>query len=138
MRIEAYLFFGGQAEEAMKFYQSVLGGELEVTHRGDVDPEAPDDMKDMAINASLTGDGFIFRAADNTDLAGAGSQGRIALTLIGSDEPKLRKVYDGLAVGGSADQPLEKQFWGDIFGALTDKYGISWQINIGDAKPLPN
>ena len=28
---------------------------------------------------------------------------------------------------------LEKQFWGDVFGAVTDKYGIGWQINIGTA-----
>ena len=130
MKIEAYLFFGGQAEEAMKFYQSVLGGKLDVTRRGDVDPEAPEDMKNLAINASLEGDGFTFRGADHTDLKGAGSQGRIALTLIGSDEAKLRQIYDGLAAGGTADHPLEKQFWGDIFGSLTDKFGISWQVNI--------
>jgi len=29
--------------------------------------------------------------------------------------------------------PLAKQFWGDIFGAITDKYGIAWQVNIGSA-----
>lgn len=129
MRIEAYLFFNGQAEEAMNFYQQVLGGKLEVTRRGDVDPNAPEDMKNMAINASLEGDGFIFRGADNTDVTNA-SQGRVALTLIGSDEAKLRKVYDDLAAGGSADHPLTKEFWGDTFGALTDKFGISWQVNI--------
>lgn len=129
MKIEAYLFFGGQAEEAMKFYQSVLGGELEVTRRGDVDPSAPEDMKNMAINATLTGDGFLFRGADNTDVTNA-SQGRIALTLIGTDEAKMQRIYDGLAAGGSADHPLKKEFWGDIFGALTDKFGMSWQINI--------
>lgn len=129
MKIEAYLFFGGQAEEAMKFYQSVLGGELEVTRRGDVDPSAPEDMKNMAINATLTGDGFLFRGADNTDVTNA-AQGRVALTLIGTDEAKMRQIYDGLAAGGSADHPLQKEFWGDIFGALTDKFGMSWQINI--------
>ena len=134
MRIENYLFFGGQAEEAMNFYKSVLGGELELTKRGDIDPEAPEDMKPLIINAQLKGDGFVFRGADNTDVKGE-TQGRVALTLIGMDEAKMRQVFDGLAAGGEVHQPLEKMFWGDIFGALTDKYGISWQVNIGAAEP---
>ena len=25
--------------------------------------------------------------------------------------------------------PLEKAFWGALFGMLTDKYGIDWMVN---------
>ena len=41
MKLEAYLFFPGNTEEAMTFYRGVLGGELSITRRGDVDPTAP-------------------------------------------------------------------------------------------------
>jgi PhnB protein len=40
-----------------------------------------------------------------------------------------------MGTGGTVDSPLEKQFWGDTFGALTDRYGISWQVNIEAQKP---
>ena len=36
----------------------------------------------------------------------------------------------GLAEGGRIDLPLEKAPWGDYFGQLTDKFGISWMVNI--------
>src|SRR4051812_45355368 len=136
MRIEAYLFFGRQAEEAMTFYKGILGGELTLTRRGEVDPEAPEDMKNLVINAALDGANFHLRGSDNTDVTG-GSQNRVALSLIGSDDTKMRAVFDGLAVGGEVHAPLEKMFWGDTFGALTDKYGIGWQVNIEAPNSLP-
>lgn len=42
----------------------------------------------------------------------------------------LRRWFDALAEGGTITMPLEKQVWGDEFGMLTDKYGISWMVNI--------
>jgi PhnB protein len=40
---------------------------------------------------------------------------------------------NGLATSGIVRTELAKQFWGNIFGAVTDKYGIGWQVNIGVA-----
>ncbi len=36
--------------------------------------------------------------------------------------------------GGSIDMPLEKQFWGDEYGALTDRFGMHWMVNISSAQ----
>jgi PhnB protein len=131
MQIDAYLFFPGNAAEAMEFYRGVFGGSLTVTRRGDVDPSATDEDKDLVINAMLDTGEFHLRGSDREDATN--SQARVALSVIGTDEPRLRKLYDDLSAGGTQDTPLEKQFWGDIFGALTDKFGISWQVNIGAA-----
>jgi PhnB protein len=54
---------------------------------------------------------------------------------MGSDEPRLRKIFDALGAGGTVDSPLEKQFWGDTFGTLTDRYGINWQVDIEATQP---
>jgi PhnB protein len=134
MKIDAYLFFPGSAAEAMEFYKKVFGGTLTVVRRGDVDPGATGNDKDLLINATLDTGEFLLRASDRGD-ATAAPQARVALTLIGTDEARLRKVYDDLSAGGSQDNPLEKVFWGDIFGALTDRFGITWQVNIGSATP---
>lgn len=135
MQIDAYFFFpGGSAAEAMEFYKEVFGGTLTVVRRGDVDPTATGPDKDLVINATLDTGEFQLRGSDRED-ATKEPQTRVALTLIGRDEATLRKVYDDLSAGGSQDSPLERVFWGDTFGALTDKYGINWQVNIGTALP---
>ncbi len=128
--IQPYLFFPGNTDAAITFYQQVFGGELTFTRRGDVDSSAPDDKKQQVINASLVGPEITIRASDRDD-ATADAQTRVELTIIGDDESRLRKVFDDLSQGGTVVAPLEKQFWGDIFGAFTDKFGIGWQVNIG-------
>jgi PhnB protein len=129
VKLEAYLFFPGNTEEAMNFYRGVLGGELSITRRGDVDPAAPDDAKDLVINASLDTGSFTLRANDRDDATNT-VQTRIELTIVGSDEAALRRIFDGLGEGGTVKAPLEKMFWGDTFGALIDKFGIGWQVDI--------
>lgn len=129
MNIEAYLFFPGNTEEAMNFYQGVLGGELSITHRGDVDPTTPQNEAHLVINAALDCGSFTMRASDRSDATNE-VQTRIELTVTGTDESDLRRIFDGLGIGGTVKAPMEKMFWGDTFGALIDKFGIGWQVNV--------
>jgi len=129
MKLEAYLFFPGNAEEAMTFYQGIVGGDLSITRRGDVDPTAPDSEKQLVINAALDCGTFTLRASDRAD-ATNDVQSRIELTIIGNEEDDPRRIFDALSDGGTVKAPLEKMFWGDIFGGLIDKFGIGWQVDI--------
>ncbi len=129
MKLEAYLFFPGNTEEAVSFYQSILGGEVAITRRGDVDRTASENEKHLVINASLDTGSFTLRASDRAD-ASNDVQTRVELSIIGSDENELRRIFDELSDGGAVKAPLEKMFWGDTFGALIDKFGIGWQVNI--------
>jgi PhnB protein len=130
--IDPYLFFPGNTEDAISFYRDVFGGEVNVTRRGDVDPTANETERRMVINALLTGGDVTLRASDRTD-TNLDAQARVELSIIGVDEQRLRDIFDGLAKGGTVRSPLEQQFWGDVFGAVTDKFGIGWQVNIGAA-----
>jgi PhnB protein len=132
VELNPYLFFPGNTERAVTFYQQVFGGEVTITRRGDVDPTAPAEQRNQVINALLTGGEITLRASDREDTT-TDEQTRVELSLIGTDEARLRALFDGLAQGGVVRANLEKQFWGDIFGAVTDQYGIGWQINIGSA-----
>jgi len=129
VKLEAYLFFPGNTEEAMTFYRGVLGGELSITRRGDVDPTAPEAEKHIVINAALDTGTFTLRASDRAD-ATNDIQTRVELTIIGTEEDDLRRIFDALSDGGTVKAPLEKMFWGDIFGGLIDRFGIGWQVNI--------
>jgi PhnB protein len=132
VELNPYLFFPGNTEQAIAFYQQVFGGQVTITRRGDVDPAATAEEKNQVVNALFTGGDITLRASDRQD-AGNDPQTRVELSLIGTDEERLRALFDGLAAGGTVRTQLEWQFWGDIFGAVTDKYGIGWQVNIGAA-----
>ena len=132
VELNAYLFFPGNTEQAIAFYQEVFGGQVTITRWGDVDPAAAPEQKNHVINALLTGGDITLRASDRED-ASPDPQTRIELSLIGVDDARLRDVFDALAKDGTVRTKLERQFWGDTFGAVTDKYGIGWQVNIGTA-----
>ncbi|MNN80944.1 hypothetical protein D3C81_1977130 [compost metagenome] len=40
-----------------------------------------------------------------------------------------QRVFNALAEGGNVTMPLEKTFWAAAFGALEDRFGVSWMIN---------
>ena len=132
VELNAYLFFPGSTEQAIGFYQQVFGGQVSITRRGDVDPTAAPGQRDQVINALLTGGDITLRASDREDTS-VSPQTRVELSLIGTDDARLRELFDGLADGGTVVAKLERQFWGDIFGSVVDKYGIGWQVNIGAA-----
>jgi PhnB protein len=130
VEVNPYLFFPGNTEQAIAFYQQVFGGQVTITRRGDVDPTAAAEEKNQVVNALLTGGDITLRASDRQD-PGNDPQTRMELSLIGTGDERLRALFDGLAAAGTVRAQLERQFWSDIFGAVIDKYGIGWQVNIG-------
>ena len=131
--LEPYLFFKGNAKEAMELYKGVFGGELTVSKVSDVPPGTPTmegTTPDMVMHASLKGGAVNLMASDSPKASSKSA--KVELSLGGTDEAQMRKIFDALAEGGEVKMKLEKQFWGDIFGSLTDKYGVDWMMNIGD------
>lgn len=129
--LDVYLFFDGNAKEAMEFYKSVFGGELTLNTMEGVPGTKPED-KDRIMHASLEGGDVNLMASDSRKASPEAK--KIELSLSGSDEPKLKKMFEGLSQGGKITMPLGKQSWGDTFGMLTDKYSINWMFNIGTDK----
>lgn len=43
-------------------------------------------------------------------------------------------MFDSLSADGNVNYPLKKEFWGDIFGTLTDRFGVDWMVNISASK----
>lgn len=121
----------GQTAEAMRFYQSIFGGEL--TQQTFKEAGFPHDPKDdnLIIHSMLRNDIIVLMASDGNEEHPVKMVGdNVHLSLNGSDEAKLTEYFNKLSEGGKVDMKLEKQFWGDTFGMLTDKFGIHWMINI--------
>jgi PhnB protein len=132
INLEVYLFFKGNCREAMEFYKSVFGGELTLSTVGD-SPDVPgmEGMdKNLVMHSSLEGGDVKLMASDSPKASDKAA--KVELSLTGTDEAHMKEVFDKLAEAGTVKMKLEKQFWGDLFGSLQDKYGVDWNMNIGD------
>jgi PhnB protein len=129
-RLNPYLNFNGNASDAMKFYQSVLGGELTIQTFGESGMSQSDAEKDLVVHATLIAEGINLMASDGRPDMDIKFGDNMHLSLVGEDEKGLMEIFNKLAEGGKIDMSLEKQFWGDTFGMLTDKFGVHWMVNI--------
>ncbi|MGW4207773.1 VOC family protein [Lentzea sp. NPDC004789] len=129
-RLNPYLRFNGDARQAMEFYQSVFGGELRMNTFGEFGmQDSP--QADQIMHAQLeTESGYTLMASDTPPGMPYNAGDTITISLSG-DEEVLRTYFEQLADGGKIGTPLEKQMWGDEYGDLTDRFGVSWMVNIG-------
>ena len=133
--LSPYLTFKGNCREAMTFYQSILGGELTMQTFGETMPDGtPPSHKDQIMHASLQNDALSFMASDGPPGGTVTFGNNVHLSLVGDDEAALTKYFNRLAEDGDIKMPLAKQFWGDTFGMLTDRFGIHWMVNISARK----
>jgi PhnB protein len=134
-QLNPYLSFRDNAREAMEFYKTVFGGKLETQtfkeYRASQDPS--EDNKIM--HAMLTADnGIVFMASDTPNSMEYRTGTNMSMSLSGDNETELRGYYEKLSAAGTIGMPLEKAPWGDMFGMFTDKFGVSWLVNISGQK----
>jgi PhnB protein len=130
-QLNPYLSFRGEARDAMTFYQSVLGGQLDVrTFASMGGMGVPESEAEQVMHSALSVSESVnlFGSDVPSHMAGDFANGRISLS--GDDADTLRGWFDGLAEGGTVNVPLEKAPWGDWFGDVTDRFGVSWMVNI--------
>ncbi|GGM19477.1 VOC family protein [Promicromonospora citrea] len=137
-KLNPYLSFRSEAKDALAFYQSVLGGELDISTFGGVPMEGmptPDEDRDLVMHGQLdTPGGLTIMAADTPSfMAYVAPTAGVTVALTGGpeDHDYIRGAYEKLSDGATPSQPLELAPWGDYYGALTDKFGIAWMFDIG-------
>jgi PhnB protein len=136
--LHPYLNFPGNAREAFEFYGEILGGTPKLATFADfgavpVDSEHADKIMHGAMEIDdlirLYVSDFVEGMAPGEFVKG--NDITLALMGVDSDEQRLTAIFEGLADGGTVTMPLGKQIWGATYGAVTDRFGISWQFNIG-------
>lgn len=132
--LNPYLQFSGNAAEVIAFYHSVFGGELsKMTYAEGMGDDNPETGSKIMHSSLFVDRGFHLMAADSPTEMPAPGNGTISLSSSGenpADDDKLRGYWDGLSDGATITLPLEKAPWGDYFGQLTDRFGVSWMVNI--------
>jgi PhnB protein len=125
-----YLNFDGDCRAAMEFYASCLGGKLFLQTFGEAPVPSDAATKDRIMHARLDGGGMTLMASDTMPGMPFVKGNNIHLSLGGTDEAALTGMFAKLSAGGTVTMPLQKQFWGDTFGMLTDRFGVHWMVNV--------
>jgi PhnB protein len=128
-RLTPLIRFRDNAREAMTFYHSVFGGVLEIDTYGDHTPI--DNPSGSVMHARLTTPGgLVIMAADAPADAPLTRGDDFSISLGGDNAEELRSFFTGLVEGGDVLHPLATAQWGDEFGMLRDRFGVSWLVNI--------
>jgi len=138
--INPYLTFDGTCDAAFEHYKSVFGGEFTMKMRMKDSPDAdklPAGAGEMIMHVGLPiGGGTVLMGSDAVEGCGppliVGTNFSVAVSP--DNEADTRKIFDGLAAGGTVAMPLQKVFWGELFGMLVDKFGIQWMVNYDKKK----
>jgi PhnB protein len=133
-RLNPYLSFRDTARDAMDFYQSVFGGELNRNTFGEYQASDDPAEQDKIMHSQLvTDNGLVLMAADTPSSMDLTPGSNYSVSLSGEDDAELRGYWDQLSAGGTVTMPLEKAPWGDSFGMCVDKFGVPWLVNISGA-----
>jgi len=135
-QINAYLTFDGSCREAMTFYQSCLGGNLELmTVEGSpMADQFPPDQQRRVLHSALTKDGLLLMASDMCGPEARVNGNTIALSLTCDSEEQMHTFFSNLSAGANITRPIHDFFAGKM-AALTDKFGINWTFYYGNGQP---
>jgi len=134
IQLDSYLFFDGTCGEAMRFYEKALGGKVEMMLKASDAPPGsgcPEGSPDAIMHACVEIQGKRLMASDWMGNQKYPGMGGFSLALNYPTAQEARRVFDTLADGGEVRMPLDKTFWVESFGMLTDRYGTPWMVSGG-------
>jgi PhnB protein len=134
-----YLGFNGNCAEAMRFYEAVLDGKLEILMSGADSPMAaqiPKEFADRILHArlALKGGGYLYAGDAPAQMPYQGIHG-VSITLNYNSVAEAQATFDKLAAGGKVTMAMQPSFWAKSFGMLVDKFGTPWIVN-GELLPM--
>ncbi len=136
--INPYLYFNGNARQAIEFYVKVFDAKVEMMKTFGSGPMPVDEEdKEKIMHGSFTIDEKVNIMVSDTvqdkDRFVTGTNVHLSLSMDNVDA--LNKRFNDLSEGGEVTMPLAKQFWGSTFGSLIDKFGIHWMFSGPYEKP---
>ena len=132
--VQPYLYFGGRCEEALEFYHTALGAQVEflMHHKDSPDAHPPGllapGFEEKVMHAT-------FRIGETTLMGsdGCGESPKFngfSLSLALPTEAEADRAFAALADGGQVQMPMGQTFWSPRFGMLTDRFGIGWMVTV--------
>jgi PhnB protein len=131
MKLNPYLTFDGDCEEAFKVYEKVLGGKIVamMPHEGTpAEAQVPAEWRNKILHARLLFGDNVLMASDAPPGRFEKMQG-FSVSLVLQDPAEAERIFSAFADGGTVRMPLGETFWAKKFGMLTDRFGTPWMVN---------
>lgn len=127
MRMDVYVNYRGVCEEAFRYYEQHLGGNItSIARHGDQpNPQAPPNWNGKVLHARIEIGGSVLMGAD---VSNAEPMRSAYLTLRPETAEETERIYAALSDGGEVFMKLEKTFFANRFGMLRDRFGTSWML----------
>lgn len=128
MRATSFLYFKGDCESALHFYEACGLGKIVELRRIQGTPLAERDgpsWNEKVLFSRFEGTGIRLCASDGAD---SEPMKGCAIYIEDEDTGAAEKLFDALSAGGRIAVPFKKQFWGDHYGNFTDRFGVQWAV----------
>lgn len=135
MGLQVSLGFNGNGIEALEFYKSVFHFPMpQIMTYGEMppDPNYPvtEEVKKLIMYTSFEILGVTVMLSDWPPEMEYVVGKNVGLAVVIKDADEIKRLYNALKEGGTIVMELEKTFWSDLYGMVTDKFGIQWQLNL--------
>jgi PhnB protein len=127
MRLDVYVNYRGNCEEAFRFYEQHLAGKITgiALHREQPNPNLPAEWLEKVLHARIEIGGCVLMGAD---VPTAEPMRSAYLTLTVDTEAEAERIYAVLTEGGQIFMKMEKMGFANRFAMLRDRFGISWML----------
>lgn len=135
LAVTPHLNFAGQARAALDFYAHAFGGETTVMTYGAMgQAERATAPNDVIWGQVASDDGFRVMAYDVQ--AGhdydAGTNA-FFVSVRGTSVDEVQSRWDALTDGATILQPIGPSPWSAAYGMLTDRFGVTWILDVEPA-----
>lgn len=134
-KVNPYLTFNGNCEEAFQLYKSAFRKEfLYIGRYKDIPPsdrpnfQIEDDDKIMHVTLPIGGD-TVLMGCDSPDASGFVMGNNICLSVATSSKEEADRLFDALSIGGQMKMAMNQTFWGAYFGVFIDRFGVNWTLS---------
>jgi len=130
MKLHTYLNYGGNCEQAFRFYEKHLGGKISMMMTHDQQPNAkdvPPDQKNAILHARIR-IGETDLMASDVPPARFQPMRSVYLSLSLNTSDEAERVFALLSAGGEIFMPMQETFFAFRFAMLRDRFGTSWMI----------
>ncbi len=137
--VATFLNFTNRTEEAFRFYAEVFGSEIRELRRfGEVPPSPgapppPPGTESLVLFAFLPilGGHELMGSDAPPQMGFSLTQGNnVHISLAPDTREEAERIFAAFSDKGTVEKPLSEEFWGGLFGSLTDRFGIHWLINM--------
>ena len=131
MQLNTYLMFNGTCEAALNFYAQCLGGKIAGLHTYEGSPmeqQMPPEWGKKVMHGRMIVGDMLLMGSDTPPGRYSPPKG-FSVSLEIDNPSEAERIFASLAEKGEIGMPIQKTFWAERFGMLTDQFGVPWMVN---------